>query len=202
MFVLPPHRSTIIIVGPVNTRASDNSNGGSTDPPNPTIDDSIPERFPCEFEGCDKAYRSRGGLKLHMRTHALEIPVAPEEFPCEIMGCGLRFPTRIGLGQHIRHRHPENMDERVNFRRVKERWTVEESRMFARREAEFLVRWERDGRAGFINAVLQAEFPHRILEAIKGRRRCTGHKRMVEDMSEEKGYGGDRRHSPWKMMYE
>ena len=117
----------------------------------------------------------------------------PEDFLCEIPGCGRVFPSLIGLGQHIRHKHPENMDERTNTEIVNERWTLEEIKMLARREAELLLQQERDGRKVALNISLQAAFPYRTLDSVKGHRRYETYRRMVGEMVEEIRMGLEKR---------
>ena len=103
------------------------------------------------------------------------------------------FPTLGGLGQHIRHRHPENIDERTNTERVKDRWTEEETGMLARREAELVVQRERDGRRVALNINLQAAFSHRTLESVKGHWRYDTYRRMGVEMAEEVRMGLEER---------
>ena len=131
--------------------------------------------------------KSSTGLLLHKRyKHRPEdLPINPNQVPCEFEGCEGVFPTRTGMRQHIRHRHPELMDETTNTERVKERWTEEETRMLARREAELLVQQEREGRRININISLQAAFPRRTLESAKGHTRYTMYKRIVAQMADD-----------------
>ena len=95
-------------------------------------------------------------------------------FQCEFPGCGRNFQTTIGRGQHHRRMHKAWYDKRIITERRTFGWTLEESSLFARREAQLSAL---DVRA--INQAFQQAFPHRIIGAISQHRRSQAHKDFV-----------------------
>lgn len=71
------------------------------------------------------------------------------------------------------------------------RWTPEEIHKLARRESEHSVKWQRHGTRRNMNVTLQAEFPQRTLEAMKGRRMYDACKKMLQQMIEGIPRGSD-----------
>ena len=95
-------------------------------------------------------------------------------FQCEFPGCERSFQTTIGRGQHHRRMHKAWYDQRIIAERRTFRWTLEESSLLARREAELSAL-----RVCAINQALQQAFPHRIIGAISQHRRSQAHKDLV-----------------------
>ena len=81
---------------------------------------------------------------------------------------------------HRRSKHPEFADQLVNVTIGRDRWTEEEDRMMARREAEMQAGGER-----FINIYLAVEFRGRSLDSVKSHRRGVAYKHLVTEMIEE-----------------
>jgi len=99
-------------------------------------------------------------------------------FVCQT--CLRAFTTRIGLGVHVRSQHVEVANRAIQTERVKPRWTPEELKRLAEREA-----------AAFgvpnINLHLVEVFGgDRTLEAIKGVRRRGDYKEMIRAARERR----------------
>lgn len=105
-------------------------------------------------------------------------------WPCDL--CERAFPTKIGRGQHKRRAHPEEANNAINVERVRSRWSDEEVRMMARREATAL----KEGVAN-MNQYLLTQVPNRTLEAIKSRRKNPGYKQLVVEMSRTEPSGSE-----------
>lgn len=95
--------------------------------------------------------------------------------------CPREFRTKCGLAVHVARAHPLVANSAVNVERVKARWSVEETRLMARAEAAATSA----GEALFMNQYLQNKFPHRSLEAIKGKRRQEAYREVVRDFCQE-----------------
>lgn len=93
---------------------------------------------------------------------------------CEF--CGRTFRNKRGLGVHVVRAHAEAANSAIGVERVKARWPEEEIRLMARAEAGAVSEGVR-----FINQYLHERFPHRTLEAIKGRRRQEAYRRLVQE---------------------
>lgn len=98
---------------------------------------------------------------------------------CEF--CGREFRTMRGLGVHVAHAHPLEANSAVNVERIKARWSAEEVRLMARAEASATLA----GGVLFMNQHLQERFPHRSLEAVKGRRRQEAYRAMIRGFCQE-----------------
>ena len=107
-------------------------------------------------------------------------PAQDLPFHCDFPGCDRTFGSKIGLGVHRRSKHPEFADQLVNVAVGRDRWTEEEERMMARREAEMQIGGER-----YINMALAVEFRGRSLDSIKSHRRGVAYKRLFVTMLEE-----------------
>jgi len=85
-----------------------------------------------------------------------------------------------GLAVHNVRAHPEEANSAINVERVKARWPEEKIRLMARAEATATS-------AGvlFMNQYLQEWFPHRTLEAVKGKRRQEAYQRLVLQFCQE-----------------
>ena len=81
-------------------------------------------------------------------------------FQCEFPGCERSFQTTIGRGQHHRRMHKVWYDQRIIAEGWTFGWTLEESSLLARREAELSAL-----RVRAINQALQQAFPHRTIGA-------------------------------------
>ena len=53
--------------------------------------------FPCDFEGCDKAFSDNSSLVAHRRTHSGERP-----FECTHPGCDATFAQKSNCTRHMR----------------------------------------------------------------------------------------------------
>lgn len=144
-----------------------------------------------------RALRARGGVAGGVAT-----PVGGDDSPavnsdnanmqasqtnpvhCE--HCGREFRSTRGLGLHVVRAHPEEANSAINVERVRARWSEEEIRLMARSEATAAS-------AGvlFMNQHLQEMFPHRTLEAVKGKRRQEAYRRLVLQFSQEIASGPD-----------
>ena len=51
--------------------------------------------FPCQVIGCNKIFKGRGNLKVHMRSHFKDKP-----FKCEFLHCERSFSTKGNLKAH------------------------------------------------------------------------------------------------------
>lgn len=103
-----------------------------------------------------------------------------EEFPCRAPNCDRSFPTIIGRGVHENRAHPDWYDQLKLHQQgvsTKERWSEEERRMLARREAELI----KQGGIRFMNQELLKTFQGRTLEAVKKQRQKQDHKAAVEE---------------------
>lgn len=98
-----------------------------------------------------------------------------ELFECQFENCNRVFPTRIGRGVHHRKGHPDWNDGQQRVAQVKARWSEEEVRMMAMREA--MLSYGEGVR--LMNIALQQHFPQRTLESIKGQRRSQAYKNLV-----------------------
>lgn len=86
--------------------------------------------------------------------------------------------TVRGLPNHYRQAHPVENNARIDVERTKERWSEEEIRIMARKEALILI-----ATPGVrnMNQLLLAQLPGRTLEAIKGKRRQLQYKAFVQE---------------------
>lgn len=100
--------------------------------------------------------------------------MSDETFNCQY--CARTFDTLIGLGVHKRIKHKDEVDAENAREDKKARWSEEEIRRMAVKEAELLHQKVR-----FINQELVKYFTSRTVESIKGARRKPEYKRMVED---------------------
>jgi len=113
-------------------------------------------------------------------TRAEEGGPSNEEVSVRCETCSREFRNKRGLGVHIAHAHPEEANSAVDIERVKARWPVEEIRLMARAEVAAIARGVQ-----FMNLHLRELFPHRSLEAIKGKRRQDAYREMVRDFGLE-----------------
>lgn len=98
--------------------------------------------------------------------------------PCE--HCPGKFWTKRGLGLHVYRAHLLVANSAVDVERVKARWSVEVGLM-ARAEAAATLAVE----VVFMNQHLHDKFPHRSLEAVKGKRRQGAYREMVRGFCQE-----------------
>lgn len=98
-------------------------------------------------------------------------------YSCSI--CNRVFNTKRGLGVHKKSSHKDEMDAANTRTNIKDRWSLEELRRLALKEAELTKEGCR-----FINQALIAYFPSRSLEAIKGVRRKVEYKNLVISFKE------------------
>lgn len=120
-----------------------------------------------------------GPSQTTIRTSQAEVDSLEEEMvSCE--QCSARFRNMRGLGVHKVRAHPLQANSAINVDRVKARWSVEETRLMARAEAEGTLAGEL-----FINQYLETRFPNRSLEAIKGKRQQEPYRVMVRDFCQE-----------------
>ena len=85
-------------------------------------------------------------------------------------------PFRFSIGVHFRSTHPMKANAVVVVDRVKFRWNPEEVGRLARAEAIAMVKGVK-----FMNLHLEALFPERTLESIKGKRRDLTYRAMVQE---------------------
>lgn len=111
----------------------------------------------------------------------VEAGVPPDNPPVVCEHCGREFRNMRGLGVHVVRAHPVEANNAVNTDRVKARWAVEEVRLMARAEAAAISA----GGIIFMNQLLKDKFPHRSLEAIKGKRRHEDYRAMVRGFCQE-----------------
>lgn len=97
-------------------------------------------------------------------------------FECSV--CHRQFTTKTGLGVHNRRAHPVAHNEAINIERTKRQWTDEEVRLLAASEAKAIG-------VKNINQHLAKIYPHRSLEAIKGKRRNDDYKTLVAVLQTE-----------------
>lgn len=122
-----------------------------------------------------------GPSRITRRTSLAEHGSQRDEtlrFSCE--HCPAKFRTKIGLGVHMRV-HPLAANNAINVERVKARWPVEEVSLMARAEATATLA----GGILFMNQHLQEKFPHRSLDAVKGKRRSEAYREMVRGFCQE-----------------
>lgn len=72
--------------------------------------------------------------------------------------------------------HPDEHNARIDVSRVKPRWSDEETLLFARKEAEAVLR----GNVKDMNRYLQKLFPDRTLDSVKSKRRPAAYKDLVK----------------------
>ncbi|KAG7196381.1 hypothetical protein KM043_018805, partial [Ampulex compressa] len=113
------------------------------------------------------------GVRPRAREDDREVVGVVPPVRCEF--CGRGFQTKRGLGVHVTRGHPEAANAVIEVERDKARWSVEEVRLVARAEARASLAGVR-----FMNQHLLNLFPHRTLEAIKGRRRQEAYREMVQ----------------------
>lgn len=102
-------------------------------------------------------------------------------YPCRFSNCDRRFTTATGRGVHERRAHADANDVRQLQKQEnkKERWSEEEKRLMARKEAQLTKEGYR-----FINQELIKHF-NRTLESIKGQRRQQEYKNLVQEYLKE-----------------
>ena len=127
--------------------------------------------------------KNKGGLSSHLRSHkrrhdttlsANSVNTAGDKntmLNTEIANvypiCSRSFHSKSGKSNHMRKAHAEAYHEvYAPIVRVKARWSEEEMTLVARDE----LRLRREGYKGSINVALNANFPTRSAEAIKGLR--------------------------------
>lgn len=93
-------------------------------------------------------------------------------------GCNRSFTTKGGLGVHKTRKHPVLANDAINTDRVKGRWSDEERRLLATIEAEVLS--EDPGLLGINDRIMAKYSGSRSKESIKGQRRTSEHKELVE----------------------
>lgn len=123
---------------------------------------------------------SRGPAVRSRLASASRSPSPNPSYACEFPGCTRTFDTATGRGVHHRRGHPDWYDARQNVVPSKARWSDEEVRLLARREAELTRAGER-----FMNQALHVDFRDRTLEGIKKRRRQPSYRQLVLDMLED-----------------
>lgn len=99
-------------------------------------------------------------------------------FQCE--HCTRGFETKRGLSVHVRMKHPVEANRNVCVERTKKRWSNEEVTRLARIEAKALI----DGEM-MIPQILESAFPGRTLDGIKGQRKKSSYKALVERLKTE-----------------
>eukprot|EP00112_Aurelia_sp_Birch-Aquarium-sp1_P010635 Seg2264.3 transcript_id=Seg2264.3/GoldUCD/mRNA.D3Y31 product="Metal regulatory transcription factor 1" protein_id=Seg2264.3/GoldUCD/D3Y31 len=93
------------------------------------------KKFPCTYEGCNRAYKTKGNLKTHLRIHNGDfsyrceyngceksfvssysykihhrIHTKERPYQCENDGCEKKFNTRYRLGAHMRIHNGDTFD--------------------------------------------------------------------------------------------
>lgn len=107
-------------------------------------------------------------------------------FDCEFPGCARKFKSKKGRGVHYNAAHKDWYEgQKIGTLGPKQRWTEEERKLLARKEAEILVEAENRGESVNINQALDPFFPERTLESIKGARRRADHKGWVIEIMQE-----------------
>lgn len=67
-------------------------------------------RFKCEFQICQKEFRRRYNLKVHMRKHTGETP-----YTCRYSGCGKKYLWRSSMAHHLKvHESASNSTDAAN----------------------------------------------------------------------------------------
>lgn len=139
--------------------------------------------------------RSGAVPRARNRTVVDEVQdLTPASVSCE--HCGREFNSTRGLGVHVRRAHPVEANDAIDVERVKARWSVEEVRLMARTEATATL----DGGVFFMNQYLHDKFPHRSLEAIKGKRRQDSYRAIVRECLRDADVHGDDRNGAGEAM--
>ena len=104
-------------------------------------------------------------------------------YECEYPGCSRVFTKKTGRGVHYNAAHKDWYEEkkiRENQGGSKARWSDEEKRLLARREAQLQFDGERTGQlVRFMNMALEREIPNRTRDSIQSIRRKQEHKDLV-----------------------
>jgi len=123
---------------------------------------NVPLSYKCDkCNEIKESMRSVSAQYIHC-TGIQPPPPAPKQHQCQY--CEKSFDKANGLGQHMRKMHPREHEAVKDVRRVKVRWTNEELEMLSYYEANLP-----EGTLN-VNQALQAFFPERTIESIKGQR--------------------------------
>jgi hypothetical protein len=88
--------------------------------------------------------------------------------------------TASGRGLHVKKAHPAEANNAINIERVHAQWSLEETRLMARLEAD-----ADEGGERFMNQYLVPLVPRRTLDAVKGKRRTADYRRLVQEILRE-----------------
>ena len=107
-------------------------------------------------------------------------------FACTL--CDRSFTTKTGLGVHRRMAHPAAFHEQaalLNAGRRGKTWSVEESELLSRGEAEMILARPSTSKKQYVDVAKLAELHRRSVDSIKGQRKKASHKARVLELCKE-----------------